>query len=62
MRKLVVASCIAAGAFAASPVFAQEGEGAAPRARTPSASPQARQFLAPSDQVVVIRAARMFDS
>src|SRR5207237_922408 len=35
---------------------------AAPRARTPSASPAARQFLAPHEQLVAIRAARMFDS
>src|SRR5205814_10657333 len=42
---------------------AQEGEGAgAARARTPSASPDARKFIAPADQVMVIRAARMFDA
>ena len=42
--------------------LSQEGEGAAPRARTPSAAPDARKFIAPADQVVVIRAARMFDA
>ena len=42
---------------------AQEGEGGgAARARTPSASPDARKFIAPPDQVVVVRAARMFDA
>ena len=41
---------------------AQEGEGGAARARTPSASPDARKFVAAADQVVVIRAARMFDA
>ena len=42
---------------------AQEGEGGgAARARTPSASRDARKFIAPADQVVVVRAARMFDA
>jgi imidazolonepropionase-like amidohydrolase len=42
---------------------AQEGEGGgAARPRTPSASPDARKFIAPTDQIVVIRAARMFDA
>jgi len=42
---------------------AQEGEGGgAARGRTPSASPDARKFIAPADQVVVVRAARMFDA
>jgi imidazolonepropionase-like amidohydrolase len=42
---------------------AQEGEGGgAARQRTPSASPDARKFIAPTDQIVVIRAARMFDA
>ena len=61
MRTLVIA-LFAAVAFVAGAALAQEGEGSGPRARTPSASPQARQFLAPPDQVLVIRAARMFDS
>src|SRR5436190_10659463 len=61
-RELVVLSFVAAGAFAVISALAQEGEGGAPRARTPSASPEARKFLAPPDQVVAIRAARMFDS
>jgi imidazolonepropionase-like amidohydrolase len=61
MEKVIVA-LFATAAFAAASALAQEGEGSAPRARTPSASPQARQFLAPSDQLVVIRATRMFDS
>src|SRR5438874_1985480 len=62
MSKPIFALFAVAAAFAAGSTLAQEGEGSAPRARTPSASPQARQFLAPPDQLVVIRAARMFDS
>src|SRR5436853_7514925 len=49
-------------AAASVPAGSQEAEGTAPAPGTPSASPQARQFLAPPDQLVVIRAARMFDS
>src|SRR5437660_11387397 len=56
---VVVFVAIAAAASAA--VRSQEGEGAG-TARTPSASPEARKFLAPPNQVVAIRAARMFDA
>src|SRR5438093_2616418 len=53
---------VAAMAEAASqPVGSQEGEGAG-AARTPSASPEARKFLAPPNQVVAIRAGRLFDA
>ena len=59
-RPLVFAAFI--GALVPA-THAQEGEGgAAARPRTPSASPDARKYLAPTDQVVVVRAARMFDS
>jgi imidazolonepropionase-like amidohydrolase len=41
----------------------QEGEGTgAGAARTPSASPEARKFLAPPSQVVAIRGGRLFDA
>src|SRR5437763_9351202 len=49
-------------AAASVPARSQEAEGTAPAPRTPSASREARKFLAPADQVVAIRAARMFDS
>src|SRR5213595_4350462 len=49
-------------AAASVPAGSQEAEGTAPAPRTPSASREARKFLAPPDQLVVIRAARMFDS
>src|SRR5438105_6979270 len=52
----------AAMAAASIPAGSQEAEGTAPVARTPSASRDARKFLAPADQVVAIRAARLFDS
>jgi imidazolonepropionase-like amidohydrolase len=48
-------------ALIALSAFAQE-EGGGARARTPSASPEARKFIAPVDQMIVIRAERMFDS
>src|SRR5256886_6557838 len=53
---------VAVAAAASAAVRSQEGEGAAGTARTPSASPDARKFLAPPNQVVAIRAARMFDA
>src|SRR5205809_1681383 len=49
-------------AAASVPAGSQEAEGTAPAPRTPSASREARKFLAPADQVVAIRAARLFDS
>src|SRR6266513_530006 len=49
-------------AAASVPAGSQEAEGTAPAPRTPSASREARKFLAPPDQVVAIRAARLFDS
>src|SRR5437870_11613215 len=52
----------AAMAAASIPAGSQEAEGTAPAPRTPSASREARKFLAPADQVVAIRAARLFDS
>src|SRR5437016_9195543 len=52
----------AAVAAASMPAGSQETEGAATAARTPSASREARKFVAPPNQVVVIRAARLFDS
>src|SRR6266852_7274515 len=47
---------------AGTPVWSQEGEGTAGTARPPSASPEARKFLAPPNQLVAIRAGRLFDS
>jgi imidazolonepropionase-like amidohydrolase len=50
-------------ALAAGAARSQEGEAsAAAAARTPSAAREARKFVAPAEQLVVIRAARMFDS
>ena len=60
-RSSVVLLALAAG-LASAAALSQEGEGGAARARTPSASPDARKFIAPADQVVAIRAARMFDA
>src|SRR5712691_8372024 len=59
--KLVVVFVAAIAAAASHPVRSQEGEGAG-TARTPSASPEARKFLAPPSQVVAIRAGRLFDA
>ncbi len=59
--KLVVVFVAAIAAAASQPVRSQEGEGAG-TARTPSASPEARKFLAPPNQVVAIRAGRLFDA
>jgi len=58
---VVLAALIVALASAAA--RSQEGEGGgASQARTPSAAPEAKKFLAPSNQVVVIRAGRLFDA
>src|SRR5437870_2779416 len=59
--KLVVVFVAAIAAAASQPVRSQEGEGTG-TARTPSASPEARKFLAPPNQVVAIRAGRLFDA
>src|SRR6202162_5574274 len=60
--KLVVVFVVVIAAAASIPVRSQEGEGGTGTARTPSASPEARKFLAPPNQVVAIRAARLFDA
>src|SRR5258708_7225909 len=60
--KLVVAFVALMVGMASTPVWSQEGEGAAVTARTPSASPEARKFLAPPNQIVAIRAGRLFDA
>jgi len=63
MRRVVVSLVVAVMGAVCIAARAQEGEGGgAASARTPSASPQARKFLAPPNQVVAIRAARMFDA
>src|SRR5437870_10658472 len=59
--KLVVVFVAAIAAAASAAVRSQEGEGAG-TARTPSASPEARKFLAPPNLVVAIRGARLFDA
>src|SRR5712691_5337692 len=61
-NKLVVVFVAVITAAASVAVRSQEGEGTAGAARTPSASPEARKFLAPPNQVVAIRDARMFDA
>jgi hypothetical protein len=61
-NKLVVAFVAVIAGVASTPVWSQEGEGTAGTARTPSASPEARKFLAPLNQVVAIRAGRLFDA
>ncbi len=60
-NKLVVVFVAVIAAVASAAARSQEAEGAG-TARTPSASPEARKFLAPPNQVVAIRAARLFDS
>ena len=61
--KLVVVLIAVIGGVASTAVRSQEGEGGgAGAARTPSASPEARKFLASSNQVVAIRAGKLFDS
>jgi len=60
MRALVVVLFTTLVAIAAN--AQEEGGGGAPRGRTPSAAPEAKKFLAPPDQVIAIRAARMFDA
>src|SRR5216117_2408570 len=60
-NKLLVVFVAVIAAVASAAARSQEAEGAG-TARTPSASPEARKFLAPPNQVVVIRARRLFDS
>src|SRR5882757_4400187 len=60
--KLVVAFVAVIAGVASTPVRSQEGEGTAATARTPSASPEARKFLASPNQIVAIRAGRLFDA
>src|SRR5712664_999939 len=61
-NKLVVVFVAAITAAASTTVRSQEGEGAAGTARTPSASPEARKYLAQPNQLVAIRAGRLFDA
>src|SRR3981081_2751200 len=61
-NKLVVAFVAVIAGLASTTVRSQEGEGTAATARTPSASPEARRFLAPPNQIVAIRAGRLFDA
>jgi imidazolonepropionase-like amidohydrolase len=58
--KFVVVLVAAIAAFGAH--AQEEGGGSGPAGRTPSASPEAKKFLAPANQVVAIRAGRMFDA
>src|SRR6266571_4622417 len=60
-NKLVVAFVAVIAGVAWSPAWSQETEGTG-SARTPSASPEARKFLAPPNQVTAIRAGRLFDA
>src|SRR5215831_18234194 len=61
--RLVVVFAAAITVFASAPAWSQEGEGGgSSSSRTPSASPEAKKFLAPSSQIVVIRAGRLFDA
>src|SRR5262252_7830552 len=61
--RLVVVLAAAIAAFASAPAWSQEGEGGgSSSARTPSASPEAKKFLAPPSQIVAIRAGRLFDA
>src|SRR5260221_11742478 len=60
--KLVFVLVAVVAGLASTTVWSQEGEGTATAARTPSASPEARKFLAPPNQVVAIRAGRLFDA
>src|SRR5437879_13564154 len=60
-KLIVVFVAVIAGA-AGTRVGSEEGEGTAGSARTPSASPEAQKFLAPPNQVVAIRAGRLFDA
>src|SRR5262245_6448832 len=59
--KLIVVFVAAIVGFTNTTVRSQEGEGTG-SARTPSASPEARKFLASPDQVIAIRAERLFDA
>src|SRR6266481_2811906 len=60
--KLVVVFVAVVAGLGSTAARSQEGEGAAATARTPSASPEARRFLAPPSQIVAIRAGRLFDA
>ena len=61
--RLVAALAATLAASASVAAYAQEeGSGPGSGARTPSASSEARKFLAPATQVVAIRAGRMFDA
>jgi imidazolonepropionase-like amidohydrolase len=61
--KLVVVLAAAVALFASAPARSQEGEGGGSSpGRTPSASPDARKFVVSPNQVLAIRAGRMFDA
>jgi imidazolonepropionase-like amidohydrolase len=61
--KLVAVLVAAVAAFASATARSQEGEAGGSRSgRTPSASPEAKKFLAAPNQVVAIRAGRLFDA
>ncbi|HET7764723.1 MAG TPA: amidohydrolase family protein [Burkholderiales bacterium] len=59
---LVAALAAMLAAFASAAYAQEEGSGSGSGARTPSASPEARKFLAPASQLVAIRAGRLFDA
>src|SRR5438132_6142434 len=61
-NKLAVVFVAVLAGVASTTLRSQEGEGTGGAARTPSASPEARKFLAPPNQVVAIRAGRLFDA
>src|SRR5258708_26799256 len=61
-NKLVAVFVAVFVGMAITPVWSQEGEGTGGTGRTPSASPEARKFLAPPSQIVALRAARLFDA
>jgi imidazolonepropionase-like amidohydrolase len=61
--KVIAALVALIAGLASSAAWSQEGEGTgSPPGRTPSASPEARKFIAPPAQVVAIRAGRLFDA
>src|SRR5258708_6366355 len=60
--KLVVAFVALMVGMASTPVWSQEGEGAAVTARTPSASPEAGNSLAPPNKIAAIRAGGLSDA
>ncbi len=61
-NKLVAVFVAVFAGMAITPVWSQEGEGTGGTGRTPSASPEARKFLAPPSQIVALRAGRLFDA